>query len=117
MMYATRVEARKLNNGAYDFGARLKKLRQAAKYSQNDVAKRLGVTVGTIRKYERNTSLPPVDKLETMAIMFRTSLDYLRNLDKRSSIFIDDLPIAQQELIKAVVNNLKKELQMYDRSK
>ena len=106
-----------MTNETYDFGARLKKLRQAAKFTQNDVAKRLDVTVGTIRKYENNTSLPPVDKLETMAIMYRTSLDYLRNLDKRSSIFIDDLPIAQQKLIKVIVDNLKQELYTYDRSK
>ena len=116
-MYATTNEVGKLTNEAYDFGARMKKLRKAAKLSQNDVAKRLCVTVGTIRKYENNTSLPPVDKLETMAIMYRTSLDYIRNLDKRSNIYIDDLPIAQQELIKAVVNNLKQELHIYDRRK
>ena len=101
----------------YDFGLRLKNMRNTAKLTQEDVAKRLGVTVGTIHKYENNTSLPPIDKLETMAIMYRTSLDYLRNLDKRNSIIIDDLPLPQQKLIKAVISNLRQELEVYDRSK
>ncbi len=104
-------------NEVYDFGIRLKNMRKAANLTQEDVAKRLDVTVGTIRKYENNTSVPPVDKLEAMAILYRTSLDYLRNLDKRSSIFIDDLPISQQNLIKSVVSNLRKELEVYDNKK
>ncbi len=92
-------------------------MRQAAKLTQNDVAARLEVTVGTIRKYENNTSLPPVDKLEQMAIMYRTSLDYLRNLDKRCNIFIDDLPARQQKFICSMVNNLKRELKIFEGNK
>lgn len=117
MMYAFYMEVGKLSDEVYDFGARLKMLRQAAKFSQKDIAKRLSVTVGMIHRYENNTALPPVDKLETMAILYRTSLDYLRNLDKRSNIFINDLTAAQQELVKAMVDNLKQELRTYDRSK
>ena len=108
---------RKLHNEVYDFGLRLKNMRKAVNLTQEDVAKRLDVTVGTIRKYEGNITLPPVEKLELMAIMYRTSLDYLRNLDKRSSIFLDDLSLPQQNLVKAVVNNLRKELEIYDKNK
>ena len=104
-------------DGAYDFGLRLKSMRKAAKLTQQEVAKRIGVTVGTIRKYESNNTLPPVDKLETMAILYRTSLDYLRNLNKRASIYIDDLPLPQQEFIKSAVDMLKEELKAYDKSR
>ena len=99
----------------YDFGSRLRRLRESLNLTQEEVGKRIGVTKGTINKYENNTTLPPVDKLEAMAILYRTSLDYLRNLDNRSNIIIDDLPIFQQELIRSVVNSLKLELQTYDR--
>jgi len=71
--------------------------------TQGVVAERLDVAVLTVKRYESNEQQPPVEKLEKMALMYRTSLDYLRNLDKRNHIFIDDLPTAQQELIKAVV--------------
>jgi len=90
-------------------------LRESANLTQEEVGRRIGVTKGTVNKYENNTALPPVDKLEVMAILYRTSLDYLRNLDKRSCIFIDDLTVSQQHLIKSVVNNLKLELQTYEK--
>jgi len=99
-----------LSDEVYDFGTRLKKFRKAAKLKQIDVANRLDVTVGMVRKYESNTALPPVDKLEAMAIMYRTSLDHLRNLDKRDCIFIDDLPPAQRKLVKSIMETLKYEL-------
>ena len=109
-----------LSDDVFDFGLRLKKLRQEAKLTQRYVARRLGVTTAMIQKYESNNALPPVDKLETMAIIYRVSLDYLRNLDKRNKragIYLDDLPLAQQILIKSVVEELKKELAAYDKNR
>jgi len=106
-----------MDDEVYDFGSRLRKLRETANLTQEEVGKRIGVTKGTVNKYENNTTLPPVDKLETMAVLYRTSLDYLRNLDKRSCIFLDDLTNSQQHLIRSVVNNLKLELQTYGERK
>jgi transcriptional regulator with XRE-family HTH domain len=103
-----------MSDEVYDFGRWLQKARMAAGLSQADVAKRLGITVGNLQKYEYNTALPPVDKLETMALMYRTSLDYLRNLDKRSCIYLDDLPPKQQDFIKSMVDHLREELKAYD---
>ena len=97
----------------YDFGSRLKSLREDANLTQQAVAGKLGVTVGTIKKYENNTLLPPIDKLETMAILYRTSLDHIRNLDNRRCIYIDDLSVAQQDFIMEMVEKLKFELKKY----
>ena len=71
--------------------------------TQSTVAERLDVTVMTIKRYESNEQQPPVDKLETLALMYRTSLDYLRNLEKREPIFIDDLPQNTQEMILGII--------------
>ena len=93
----------------YDFGLRLKRLREYVPLTQQELADKLGVTVWSIKKYEKNEQLPPVDKLEVMALLFRTSLDYLRNLDKRQSVYIDDLPHGKQEMILEIISSIRKE--------
>lgn len=91
----------------YDFGLRLKDLRKTAGYSQQEVANRLGLDVSTIKRYESNTLLPPVDKLEVMATMYHASLDYIRNLTDRKSFFLDDFSPTQQEAIMTFIEKLK----------
>jgi transcriptional regulator with XRE-family HTH domain len=98
-----------LNDEVYDFGLRLKESRQKAKFTQQNVADRLGVNVGTVKSYEGNTSNPPVDKLETMAFLYHVSLDYLRNFDKRSNIYIDDLPESKQKMITTLLEMMREE--------
>jgi len=93
----------------YDFGLRLKRLRNKQKLTQSEVADRLGVKVLTIKKYESNEQLPPVDKLESLALMYRTSLDYLRNFDKREPLYIDDLTQSRQRLILEVIDSVRNE--------
>lgn len=101
---------------AYDFGLRLKELRQLAGYSQNDVAKKLDVSVKTISAYERNIQTPRLEKLIQMARMYHASLDYIANLaDQRNCIYLDDLPPERQQAIISVVDVVIKELERCDK--
>lgn len=95
------------NGEVYDFGLRLKSLRKAAKLTLKDVAGRLGVSEGAVVRYENNTLLPPVDKLDLMAVMYRTSIDYMRNLDKRPSVYLGDLTAEQQRIVMTVLDALR----------
>ena len=52
----------------YDFGLRLKKLREARQLSQKEAAARLDVGRSTISGYERNIITPSVDQLVRMAV-------------------------------------------------
>lgn len=92
----------------FDFGLRLKKMRRAAKYTQKEVAERLEVSRNVIGRYENNILQPPVDSLEIMAVMYNTTLDYLRNFDKGSFIYIGDLPDTHQRLLKDMIVTYKK---------
>ena len=98
-----------MDQEVYDFGLRLKKLRKEHRLTQQEVADKLGVTVWTIKNYEKNEQLPPVDKLETMALMYKTSLDYLRNLDKRKPLYINDLSQSKQNMILGIINVIRNE--------
>lgn len=65
----------------YDFGLRLKKLRQERKLSQDGLAKRLGVSKETVYRYESNVQEPSLKRAKQMAQILGTSLDYLVGLD------------------------------------
>lgn len=100
-----------MDKSVYDFGLRLKTLREEANFTQKQVADRLNVTLSTIQKYENNTSTPPIDNLEKLALLYHTSLDYMRNLTDRNYIYIDDLPPTKQKLILDIVDNIRNEFE------
>ena len=106
-----------MSDGEYNFGVRLKIFREKKNLTQEKVGKVLGVTAGTVNKYENNALLPPIDKLEKMAILYHTSLDYLRNLDNRACVYIDDLLPDEQIFIKSVVDSIKMELKILKKNR
>lgn len=93
----------------YDFGMRLKELREARQLSQQEVAARLEVGRTTVSGYERNTITPSVEQLVRMAILYNTSLDYMMGLDNRACFYLDDLSKSQQETVMDIVCRLKQE--------
>ncbi len=93
----------------YDFGLRLKELRERKHLSQSDVAKRLDVTRSTVSGYECNTITPSLDQLVKLAVLYNTSLDYLMGMDNRFHLYLDDLSESQQRTVLDVVNRLKRE--------
>lgn len=91
----------------YDRGNRLKALRKKRGLSQKQVADRLGVTRSTISSYERNTKVPSLEVLEGLAILYRSSADYILGLDHRRNIYIDDLTGSQQATVETIVDVLR----------
>ena len=92
----------------YDFGLRLKKLREAKNLSQKDVATRLSVVPSTISGYENNTVTPSLEQFTRMAILYNTSLDYMMGLDNRSCFYLDGLSQDQQQAVLDIVERLKR---------
>lgn len=93
----------------YDFGLRLKELREAKQLSQQEVAERLNVGRSTVSGYERNIITPSVEQLVRMAILYNTSLDYMMGLDDRACFYLDGLCKSQQQTVLDVVVRLKQE--------
>ena len=93
----------------YDFGLRLKELREGKRLSQTDVADRLGVKRAKISGYERNTITPSVEQLVKLAVLYNTSLDYMMGMENRSYLYLDDLSESQQKTVLDVVDRLKEE--------
>lgn len=91
----------------YDFGLRLKELREAKHLSQTEVAARLNVGRSTISGYESNTITPSLEQFTRLAILYNTSLDYMMGLDNRSCFYLDGLSDSQKQTILDIVERLK----------
>ena len=58
-------------------GERIKELRKKNGMTQTDLAKKLGVTKGTISTWETGSRSPSFDVLDQLCGMFHASMDYL----------------------------------------
>lgn len=74
----------------YDFGLRLKELRENKKLSQTDVAKKLQLSRTTISAYEQNIQTPRIEVLIKLALLYGATTDYILGLEKRKTICLDD---------------------------
>lgn len=64
-------------------GTRIKMLRNELGYTQDDLAKRLDVSVGAVSSYERDYRFPMSDILQKMTDIFGVSYDYLLGRSKK----------------------------------
>jgi len=93
----------------YDFGLRLKELREKKHLSQSDVADRLGVTRSTVSGYECNTITPSLEQIVKLAVLYNSSLDYMMGMDNRPCLYLDDLNESQRQTVFDIVKRLKQE--------
>lgn len=87
----------------YDMGEIIRKLRSEKGYSQTKLAAKLNKSKSTISKYESNQKTPPLDILIELSVLFNVSLDYLSGIEKRESIFVNDLTPDQRHLIQSLL--------------
>ena len=61
----------------YDFGSRLKAIRQQRGLTQKKLAEEIGKSVQAVSSYERNSQIPPIEVMISIADVLRVSLDFL----------------------------------------
>lgn len=59
------------------FGKRLKELRNKQRWTQKEVAAKIGLQLSQFNKYELGMHIPPADKLIQLSELFSTTTDYL----------------------------------------
>ena len=59
------------------FGLRVKALRKQRKWTQKELATKVGVRTPQLNKYEAGLHVPPADKLVRLAELFDSTVDYL----------------------------------------
>ena len=91
----------------FDFGLRLKELREARKLSQGEVASKLNLENATISGYERNVTTPSLDVLKSLAILYNVSADYLLGLTGRTSFYLDDFSESEKEAVVRIIDEIR----------
>ena len=91
----------------FDFGYRLKNLRQQHHLTQTQVANRLNLSKTSISGYENNVKTPSQDVLIKLAGLYRVSTHYLLGLDDEEMISVEGLTRQQRRLVEELVRMLQ----------
>ena len=87
----------------FDFGLILKRLREEKGYSQAQLARKLNVSKSSISKYESNQSVPSVETLTRIALIYGVSLDYLVGIEKNKTISVEGLTNRQLDILNTLL--------------
>ena len=99
------------NTFIYDFGLRLRKLRESSGLSQAALAKKIGVSKETIYRYENNVQDPSLERAIQLARVLRTSLDYLVGLEDgyilRMPALTEEEQVVLKDFVRVFIENHK----------
>ena len=73
------------------FGQRFQRLRKAANFTQEDVAKRLNISAQAVSKWENDISAPDISVLTDIADMFGVTTDVLLGKPADEATFVPDV--------------------------
>lgn len=91
----------------FDFGLRIRELREQHKMSQEQLGRKVERSKSVISSYENNIKVPPMDVLTQIAVTFNVSLDYLVGIDKNEMVSVSNLSKSQKKLIETIVFEFK----------
>ena len=87
----------------FDFGLRIRELREQHKMSQEQLGRKVERSKSVISSYENNIKIPPLSILVQLAVVFNVSLDYLVGIDKNEMLSVNGLSNSQKEILHTLV--------------
>lgn len=81
--------------------------RQEKGWTQNDLAKRMGVNLKSVKDWESGVSTPSAKTIVKLCHLLNLSADYLLCMDDRDPLFLDDLSLEDQLRAKAIIQAIK----------
>jgi len=85
-------------------GTRIANLRESMGISQAELARKLGISRTSVNSWESGLAAPTAQYIVAMAKLFRSSADYILELDKKESV---DLTGYSKEEIKLIHDILR----------
>ena len=85
----------------FDFGQRLRELREQRHLSQEAMGKIIGRSKPVVSSYENNLKLPSLDVLINIAALYNVSLDYL--VEKKEMVSVDGLTESQKGIVDTIL--------------
>lgn len=92
-----------------DFGSKLKAMRVNKHLSQEQLAKRIGITKSMVSAYETSMRMPSYEVLIKIALFFNVSLDYLLGLKEYDSLNVSGLSERQKTILTDIIDEWKRE--------
>lgn len=91
-----------------DFRMNIKRLRQEKHMTQEELAKRVGVSKAMVSAYETEIRYPSYDVLIKLSAVFGVTTDYLLGLEKKRVVDITGLSDEEAELVVNMISVLRK---------
>lgn len=92
-----------------DFGSKLKVMRVNKHLSQEQLAKRIGITKSMVSAYETSMRMPSYEVLIKAALFFNVSLDYLLGLKEYDFLNVSGLSERQKAILADIIDEWKRE--------
>ena len=89
-------------------GRKIKELRNKHKYTQTELANRLGVTRATIAAYENDSRQPSYEVLVKLTRIFKVSLDYLVLNKQMETVCVDGLNENEIGAVQALITYFRR---------
>lgn len=86
----------------YDCGLIIKKLREKANMTQQELGQKINRDKGVISRYENNYQPVPFETMRTFAVIFNVSMDYLAGMDRQNNISVSGLSNEQIDIIRSL---------------
>lgn len=90
-----------------DLSNKLKALRKKNNFTQESLARELGVTKSVISAYEKGIRMPSYDILVHIAEIFNVSTDYLLGLEKTNIVDLSGLTEREMDAVRALIDAMK----------
>ena len=90
----------------YDFGVRLKELRKNKNLTQAQVAKKLNLSRSLLSEYEANSRMPTVETLQSLAIIYGTTTDYILGFKNGVIINTTGLTNSQCNTLVSIIDSI-----------
>lgn len=87
----------------YDFGYRLRELREKKKMTQAQVARKCNISKASVCSYENNIKIPSADVLRRLCGVYEVTADYVLGLTRREMVSVDGLTPSQKEAVEFVI--------------
>ena len=91
----------------YDFGYRLRELREKKKMTQAQVARKCNISKASSCGYENNIKTHSLDVLRRLCGIYEVSADYILGLTSRKMVSVDGLTPSQREVVEFVILEFK----------
>lgn len=86
---------------------KIKMLRESSKYTQSELAKKLGITRASVNAWEMGISVPSTKYIVELSQIFNVSTDFLLGVNTSSSISVSGLSDSDICIIQNLIDHLR----------